>query len=94
MRVSSTFLISGLLPHTTSHDSYVPRKRYHWYHLTRIDAKLQVIVWHDQTKQRATLLVLTCFSEPRDTLEFTTDEYGYALPYENMIVNCKNPDLS
>jgi hypothetical protein len=25
---------------------------------------------------------------------FTTDEYGYALSYENMIVNGKNPDLS
>ena len=25
---------------------------------------------------------------------FTSDEYSYALSYENMIVNCKNPDLS
>src|SRR5215510_7044779 len=26
-------------------------------------------------------------------IRFSTDEYSYALPHENMIVNCKNPDL-
>src|SRR5271167_4341026 len=26
-------------------------------------------------------------------LTFGTDEYSYALAYENMIVHCKNPDL-
>ena len=27
-------------------------------------------------------------------IRFSADEYSYALPYENMIINCKNPDLS
>ena len=30
----------------------------------------------------------------KSEIRFSADEYRYALPYENMIVNCKNPDLS
>ena len=27
-------------------------------------------------------------------IRFGTDQYGYALPYDIMIVNCKNPNWS
>lgn len=38
------------------------------------------------------LAPIRCFADQND-IGFSADEYGYALPHENTIVNCKNPDL-
>ena len=36
---------------------------------------------------------IRCFGD-QSQIRFSTDEYGYALPYQSMIVNCKNSNLS
>jgi hypothetical protein len=65
----------------------------------RIDA---VHLWHLQVHERDVRMVrpellyslapIRCFAD-QSHIGFSTEEYGYALPYESMIVNCKNPDL-
>ena len=39
------------------------------------------------------LAAIRCFGD-QSHIGFSTEEYGYTLPYEDVIVNCKNPDLS
>ena len=45
------------------------------------------------TKLLDTLASIGCFADQSHT-GLSAQEYCYALPYENMVVNCKNPDLS
>ena len=39
------------------------------------------------------LTPIGCFGDQNHT-GLSAQEYCYALPYENMVVNCENPDLS
>ena len=46
-----------------------------------------------RTKLLDSLAPIGCFGDQSHT-GLSAEEYGYALPYENMIVNCENADLS
>lgn len=39
------------------------------------------------------LAAIRCFGD-QSHIGLRVEKYGYALPYENVIVNCENPDLS
>ena len=46
-----------------------------------------------RTKLLDSLTAIRCFGD-QSQVRLSAQEYGYALPYENMIVNCENADLS
>jgi hypothetical protein len=45
-----------------------------------------------RTELLYSLAPIGCFGD-QNHIGLSVEQYGYALPYENMIVNCENPDL-
>ena len=46
-----------------------------------------------RTELLYSLAPIGCFGD-QSHIGLSVEEYSYALPYENMVVNCENPDLS
>ena len=46
-----------------------------------------------RTKLLDSLAPIACFGD-QSHIGLSAKKYGYALPYENVIVSCENPDLS